>query len=198
MSKSERISSVSLREKSGIYIVLLLILIGLGFSLWSGLKRSFENYARGIVYAEKASGSVSVTDPAFRPDVSMLYILQYSRAMTADATKSSALYLGFVVVLVGCLFVLYGVEAFYSLKVQQKEIKSALETSSPGLVLITLGIVVIVVTLATKAEFTTDVTWANAAARTGDFLQQATESGEPSLEGRIESRKQELKKIEFP
>src|SRR5262249_35805651 len=70
------------------------------------------------------------------------------------ATKMAALWLGFVVVTFGCLFVLKGVEASYQLSIAKGEDKSAFATSSPGLVLITFGTVPVVVAMVVKSTIT--------------------------------------------
>jgi hypothetical protein len=50
---------------------------------------------------------------------------------------------GFMIVLVGCVFVLLGIETSYKLSLDHTDFKSYLKTSSPGLVIATLGILLL-------------------------------------------------------
>ena len=145
-----------------IYVVLLSILALIGFFLFNTLKQTNLCYDNGIKlanrYYEEFARDKSET-ASFRPDISFLYILSYSRANNFATVKYAALFLGYIIVVVGCLFVLYGAQAYYKLKMESKEIKSALETTSPGLVLITLGIILVGVTLLIRSETPVDTKW---------------------------------------
>ena len=166
-------SAITWWEKAFLYVLLSTILLGLGYTLNQALFEAKENYGAGLGIAERyinqylpadgsegaKDGAVDVESRTFRPDITLLYTLQLSRANTADTIKIAALFLGFFTVAVGCLFVLYGAEAYYRLRVSQREVRSSLETSSPGLVLITLGVVIIGMALMTKSTFSTEVNW---------------------------------------
>lgn len=71
-------------------------------------------------------------------------VLAFSRALDFAVIKTSSIFLGFLLVLVGCLYVLRASRSKYSLSVGEKDSTNlALKTTSPGLVLVTLGIVTI-------------------------------------------------------
>lgn len=53
--------------------------------------------------------------------------------------RAAALFLSFVLVVLGSLFVLVGIEAAYKVSASRGEAKATLETTSPGLVLATAG-----------------------------------------------------------
>jgi hypothetical protein len=114
--------------------------------------------------AKETFDSVASTpnSAAYRPDVSLLYSFQFSRALEAAHIKTAAVIIGALTVCLGCILVVYGVEASYQLTVNPNtESPSSLTTSSPGLVLITLGIAVIIVAQFTTSHFNTDVDWAD-------------------------------------
>jgi len=58
-----------------------------------------------------------------------------------------ALLLSYVLAFVGCIFVISNQIAYYRLGLESLQNKSALETSSPGLVLITLGCALVAVAI---------------------------------------------------
>jgi hypothetical protein len=79
--------------------------------------------------------------------------------LEAANIKTAAVIIGTLIVCLGALVVVYGVEASYQVTVNTSisANPSTLMTSSPGLVLITLGVVVIVVAQLTHADFDTNV-----------------------------------------
>src|SRR5690606_32919711 len=56
-----------------------------------------------------------------------------------SVVRTAALFLSFVLVILGSLFVLTGIEVAYRMSLELGEKKAALETASPGLVLVTAG-----------------------------------------------------------
>jgi cytochrome c biogenesis factor len=78
-------------------------------------------------------------------------MLAYDRALGAAIIKTSALFLGYLLVFTGVLFVLRSSEVTYNLAVEAKDYKGALQTTSPGLVIITLGDVLIAIAVLTKS-----------------------------------------------
>lgn len=83
----------------------------------------------------------------------LTYQLVFARAQDATLVKGGALLLSFLVVILGVLMVLEGSKAFYKLNVEGGGKKSALETSSPGLVMITLGLALVYGVMMYKTEF---------------------------------------------
>jgi len=147
-------------EKVFLYLLLVALLVSVGAGLAFAHREATRNYSRALEVAEGLAENPE-SDPArYRPDVSLAYMLQFARAKNLDAIKGTALVVGTVVIVLGCMFTLYGAQAYLRLKLEQKEVRSALETSSPGLVLITLGTAIVVVSLMYRAEFTTNVRWA--------------------------------------
>jgi len=75
------------------------------------------------------------------PEHSPAILLGIARAQSFDLTKGGVQACCFVVVLVGALLVIYkNVEGSFRFDVQHAQGRSALRTSSPGLVLVTLGL----------------------------------------------------------
>jgi len=150
-------------EKILLYIFFGAFLVGMFIFLGNELSTQEKNYLKGQGLAEKTYESVrSFPDStAYRPDVALLYSLQFSRSLEASHIKTAAVILGTIIVCFGCIIVVYGVEASYQLTVNQgvPSNPSSLSTSSPGLVLITLGCAVIVISLFSHSTLDTHVDW---------------------------------------
>jgi hypothetical protein len=74
-------------------------------------------------------------------------IVTYLGAWDGAVTKTSCLFLSFVLILVGALYVLRTAQMAYSVSVEGGGAKGALQTTSPGLVILTLGIVALALSL---------------------------------------------------
>ncbi len=71
-------------------------------------------------------------------------VLSYARSADVSATKISALFLGFLLIFLGSLFVLRIGRTQYALSLSAAENRNmAFSTTSPGLVMITLGVVLV-------------------------------------------------------
>lgn len=81
-----------------------------------------------------------------------LAILTYSRAWDFAVVKFSTVFLGFGIILIGALYVLRQAEAQFLMSVDGPGAKGSLQSSSPGLVMIALGVVLLIVALQTKNE----------------------------------------------
>ena len=79
-------------------------------------------------------------------------VLTYARALDAAIVKTSALFLGYVLVFTGALYVLRIAGSHYRLSVQSGQNSGSLETSSPGLVIITLGVFLVAVAILNKTS----------------------------------------------
>jgi cytochrome c biogenesis factor len=82
-------------------------------------------------------------------------IISYTRAWDFAVAKVSSIFLAFCLIMVGALYVLRAATASYSLTMANLAQKSSLETGSPGLVMITLGVVLmaVVVLSTSKVEY---------------------------------------------
>ncbi len=69
----------------------------------------------------------------------MLFEVALAPFRSLSMVRTAGLFLSFVMVLLGSLFVLTGIEAAYRISLSNGEKKAALETASPGLVLATAG-----------------------------------------------------------
>lgn len=79
-------------------------------------------------------------------------ILSYNRALDAAIVKTSALFLGYLLVFTGALYVLRSASVTYRVGMKTEGYEGTLQTSSPGLVIITLGILLIAVTILTRSD----------------------------------------------
>ena len=78
----------------------------------------------------------------------------YSRVISASVTKTSSLYLAFLLIFLGGSFVLLPIRAAYQAHLEGHEMKGTLTTSSPGLIMISLGVVLAIATMAIKTDVT--------------------------------------------
>jgi len=149
------------KEKIALYVALILVMTGLGLLLNMVISQSSANYSNGLAMSAKLlENSLSQSSPEmYRPDIPLLYQLQMSRSFDHAVIKYGAVYLGYLIVIIGAVFVLYGAQSFYKLKMEGKDVKSSLETSSPGLVMITLGAALIAIALLNKSVVDTQVSW---------------------------------------
>ena len=130
----------------------LLYLVGIMVALVV-LLLSFNLYFQYWTYS-RAIGLALGTDTPGLVDHGI--VLSYSRAWDFAVVKTSALFLAFALIFVGALYVLRTVETSYSLSVTGGDAKAALATSSPGLVMVTLGVSIVLFVLVTKTSVTYD------------------------------------------
>jgi len=117
-------------------LVQLLLLVG---DLWF----QYHNYATGIALAERAGAAADTVS----------LILVYSRAWDFAVTKTSALFLGFMVIYTGALYVLRSADTAYELSVGQgTQLGASLKSSSPGLMLVTIGALLVALVLHSRSE----------------------------------------------
>jgi len=122
-----------------LFLVVSLILTAITALFVIGLFVQWRGYNAGL--------QVALTDP-----VDHGAALSYSRGLDAAIIKSSALFLGYLLVFTGALYVLRSATAAYQLSVKTGTQNGTLQTTSPGLVIITLGVLLITVTIVTKSE----------------------------------------------
>lgn len=113
-------------EKCFVYLVVVAVLVAFHLAL-SGMAADVRTtYDAGLTLAVQ------------RQESSVLFALAGAKSIVGF--KVLALYVAALIVALGTLFVLKGVEANYQLRAEKAGTGAALETSSPGLVMITLGI----------------------------------------------------------
>ena len=116
--------------------VLGLLMVVLFLSLYA----QYDNYHDAIMQEFESA------DP-----INHASIISYSRALDFAVAKMIALFSACTLVLIGSLYVLRIGEAEYKLAVGNEKGKGAFQTSSPGLVMVTLGAVLIVLILNTQS-----------------------------------------------
>lgn len=112
-----------------IFIVITGVLLFVAILLVTSLSFQYSNYHRGIDQA--VNGVVGVDHNS---------IITYSRAWDFAVVKTSALFLGFTLIFVGALYILRVADAGYQLSIKGGDVQGSLQTSSPGLVMATLGV----------------------------------------------------------
>lgn len=109
----------------------------------------YSNYKKGIELVED-HGSSRPSDHAT--------LLTYSRAWDFAVVKTSTLFLAFMLIFLGALYILRVAEVSYSLSIASPESrKISFSTASPGLVLVTLGTIVVIILLFSKSSINYDV-----------------------------------------
>jgi hypothetical protein len=121
-------------------LIVAIILLFTVVLLSVNLAFQHQNYQAGIVRALKAD------------NIDHAAILTYTRAWDFAVAKISSMFLAFCLILIGALYVLRSATVAYSLSVASSVQKSSLETGSPGLVMITLGIVLMTVVILSTSK----------------------------------------------
>jgi outer membrane protein OmpA-like peptidoglycan-associated protein len=98
---------------------------------------SYSLYVQTHTYA--AATQRAISDPS-KGDI---VLLAYTRAADFAIVKTSVVFLGFILTFVGALYVLRAATSDFSLNVKSGESSGSLATSSPGLVMLTLGVVTV-------------------------------------------------------
>jgi hypothetical protein len=128
------------RLDRSLFVVVCIVLGVLLLVLCMSLYVQYGNYRDAIVHGLE---SVAPIDHAS--------IISYSRALDFAVVKTTALFLAFALVFVGALYVLRIGEADYRLTASTKGGRGSLQTSSPGLVMVTLGVILIALVLNAKS-----------------------------------------------
>ncbi len=113
-----------------IFLTMLVVLLSLLALLASNLSFQYFNYRDGI--------KLAVADPRYIDHAS---ILTYSRAWDFAIVKTSAVFLSFTLIFTGAMYVLRAGETAYTMSLEKGEYKGSLSASSPGLIMLTLGVV---------------------------------------------------------
>jgi len=126
-------------EKILVYAVCVGVLLLAGLALHSDAARVTSSYDRvtselNDLQTSRVAGQPAVSD---RNHIAATVTLMGLRDVAV--MRDTILFLAFIAILMGCLLVLKGVEATYKLGLTTGDKSSALSTSSPGLILITAG-----------------------------------------------------------
>jgi hypothetical protein len=130
------------RLDRSLFAVVCVVLGFLFLLLCTSLYVQYSSYHAAIVYGQ----GIGVGLP---PDHAS--VISYVRAFDFAVVKTSALFLAYALVFVGALYVLRVGEATYELSAGTKAGNGSFQTSSPGLVLVTLGVILIALVLNSKS-----------------------------------------------
>lgn len=131
------------KQDTSLFMIVALLLVCLMFVLIGNLYIQHQNYETAIAASLKSGGV---------PDHSA--ILTYARALDFTIVKISTVFIGFILVLVGALYVLRSAQVSFSLGVNTSDSKLSLQTASPGLVMVTLGVITVIAALYAKSYIT--------------------------------------------
>jgi len=140
-------------EQKALYTVLTLTLVATMILLIFAARISHADYAGVMNLVEHGAGDGHRASSAGE----LTFAFLSARAWDAFALRGGALILSFLTVLTGALFVLKGVQSTYNLRLAGKGLRSTLETSSPGLVMITVGSVLFAITILSQSKFSTNI-----------------------------------------
>lgn len=104
------------------------------------------------LYLQYKTYNAGVSASLNAPQIDHASVIAYSRALDFAIAKTSAICLGFLLIFVGALYVLRTADTHFGLGVDAATIKASLQTSSPGLVMITLGVVLVGTALINKSD----------------------------------------------
>jgi hypothetical protein len=133
MGKKPRAFSTYL-DKSLFLVVAMMLLFTVAL-LSVNLVFQHRNYDAGIAAALKSNS------------IDHAVVITYTRAWDFAIAKISSIFLAFCLILIGALYVLRAASASYSLSVTDQFRKSSLETGSPGLVMMTLGVALMAIVI---------------------------------------------------
>lgn len=130
-------------SRADIFLALVAVAV-IGLVAWllvHSLNRQQDRYSENI----KLAISTQAPDHAAA--------LAYARASDAAVVKVAALFLGFVLVFLGALYTLRAIEVSYSLSYRgQDRAGAGFKTTSPGLVMVTLGVALVVLTVYSRTD----------------------------------------------
>jgi hypothetical protein len=126
------------------FITLLLIVVGVAIYVFRLVNFSLHTQTDTYIRASQ--------DAAKSPNHGPELVLDFTRVMDSAIVKSIVVFMGFVVTLVGIMCVLRAATASFSLEVKSGTQSGALNTSSPGLVIVVLGIFAVGLALYSKTD----------------------------------------------
>lgn len=122
-----------------LFAVVCFVLGTVTFLMLASLAFQALNYREGIRIASEAAS----------PDHSA--IIAYTRSLDGAVVKISGVFLGFALVFVGALYVLRQSSSAYSVSATAGSMAGSLQSSSPGLVLATLGVILVLGAMLNKS-----------------------------------------------
>jgi hypothetical protein len=125
-------------------VTLLFIVVCVSIYIFRLLNSSLHTQIETYIAASQTA--------AKSPDHAPELVLDFTRAMDSAIVKSTVVFLGFVVTLLGTMYVLRAATASFSLGIKSGGQSGTLNTSSPGLVMVALGIITVAVALYSKTE----------------------------------------------
>ncbi len=111
----------------------------------------------------------------------------YSRVITASVAKTSSLYLAFLLIFLGGSYVLLPIRAAYQAHLEGQEMKGTLTSSSPGLIMVTLGVGLAIATIAIRTDIGYSEQWSDQpnASTSADTVKSRTDSAPwPTVKGK--------------
>lgn len=129
------------RFDKAIFLAMSILLIVLVACMISNLRFQYRNYEKGIETARDTTSLHRVDHAA---------LLSYSRAWDFAVVRTSALFLSFLLMFTGAMYVLRVGKTDFRLSVEKGDLKGNLMTSSPGLVMMTLGVSLVACVLISK------------------------------------------------
>jgi len=131
--------SFSKQIDAAIFAAVAVVLLSLLALLASNLAFQYLNYRDGIKFA--------LSDPKYIDHASVLI---YSRAWDFAVVKTSSLFLSFLLIFTGALYVLRVGETNFQIATEKGDFKGSLSVTSPGLVMVTLGVALAAYVLSSK------------------------------------------------
>lgn len=127
---------VSRSDKRFLFGVLSAVLLAITAYI---LAVSIQQFGRYNAEAEMARSLLTKDTPVEEKRLLLSFIVVTTGPQEVLVMRHITVFLGFVVVFIGAMFVLTGIETSYQLGLKGVQTATTLKTSSPGLVLITLG-----------------------------------------------------------
>ena len=127
--------------ETGLFLVVTAVLVFTLALLAVNLTFQYNNYSRGIaaVFLTSDPGDHTIA-------------LTYSRAWDFAVVKTSSLFISFVLIFTGALYVLRAAESKLEASIEHGAVKGTLAITSPGLALAVLGVGLVCFTLYNKSD----------------------------------------------
>jgi hypothetical protein len=155
------------------FVVVVALLTAMAALLYFVILQSNMTFGRGITLAERA-----FAEGAEAPHVLIQQVYALGMAHEVVTFKATALFVGALVAILGALFVLRTAETAYDARLEAAGWKVSLGTSSPGLVMISLGCALVAVPMLSKAHAPSDTVDApEPTTRYDDLLEQLQKAG---------------------
>lgn len=113
-----------------LFTIVAVLIVGLGVLLVLNLWLQYVNYQSGIEAALTGNASTHHTS-----------IVTYARAWDFAVVKTSGLFVSFVMIFTGALYVLRAGETVFKARAKVGDLKAGLWTTSPGLAMVFVGAV---------------------------------------------------------